>query len=104
MSTASGKWTEENFKVHCAESPEIYDKFVEFSLIAARHRERFSAKCVCERIRWETMIGDKNSQFKIDNGWVSHYARKFMRDFPAHKDLFATRQMSKSHHTGEVAS
>lgn len=90
MSKAN-KWTAENFAVHLQESPEVYEKFVEFSLVATKHRKYFSPWTVCHRIRWSTMVGDNNSQFKVNNNWISFYSRKFMQDYPEHDGFFATR-------------
>jgi len=103
MSTAKGKWTAENFEKHCAEHPEIYDVFVRFALEAASKRPYFSAKSIFHRIRWYTQIEDNSSEFKIDDGWISHYARKFMNDYPCHDGFFETRQRACSHHTDEAA-
>ena len=54
------------------------------------------------RVRWETAIGN-NCDFKIDDGWISHYARKFAKEFPQHEDLFSFRVRKKSYHNDNYA-
>ena len=75
---AKGTYTVENFKLHCAENPHIYQAFVKYAKQVAARREYFSAKAIFHRIRWDTAIGEFDSEFKISDGWISHYARKFM--------------------------
>ena len=77
----NGKWSQENFELHHKTNPQIYDMFVEFALQVASRREYYSAKNIFHRIRWETMIEESASQFKIDDGWISHYARKFASEW-----------------------
>jgi len=97
----NGKWTKEKFDQHHAENPEIYKMFCHYAHKAAAVRRYYSAKCVFHRVRWETMIEEKRSDFKIDDGWISHYARKFMEDFPEHEGFFETRVRRESYHAQE---
>lgn len=87
---ATGNYTVENFEKHHAENPHVYELFCRFAKEAAHRRKYYSAKIIFHRIRWETEITEQNSDFKISDGWISHYARKFMRDFPQHKGFFKT--------------
>lgn len=84
------KWTKKAFRKYHKENPEIYAMFVMFALQATLKREKYSAKVIMHRIRWETDI-EGNGDFKIDDGWISHYARKFIEDFPQHKNFFEFR-------------
>lgn len=97
----NGKWTKENFEKHHAENPDIYDRFCYYANKAASVREYYSAKCIFHRIRWETQIEEKQSDFKIDDGWISHYARKFMDEHPEHEGFFQTRKRRDSYHNSE---
>jgi len=97
----NGKWSQENFIDHHQANPQIYDMFVEFALQVAARRSYYSAKNIFHRIRWETMIEESDSQFKIDDGWISHYARKFVQDYPEHCNLFSFRTRKNSYHGGE---
>jgi len=100
--TLKGKWTKANFEIHCRENPEIYVLFVKYALIATLCRKYYSAKSIFHRIRWQTMVEEKESQFKIDDGWISHYARKFMQDYPEHEGFFSVRQRANSYHDDEA--
>jgi len=95
----NGNWTKENFETHHMAHPEIYQKFCQYALQAAAVKGRYSAKCIFHRIRWESMIIDRVSDFKIDDGWISHYARKFMRDNPSLKEFFGTRMRRSTYHS-----
>ena len=88
----NGNYTPENFDKHHAENPHIYDLFCRFAQQAARQREYYSAKIIFHRIRWETEIAENQSEFKVSDGWISHYSRKFMKDFPEHNGFFKTTQ------------
>ena len=94
-----GKWTVENFVKHDRENPEVYKMFERFALEASKYKQRYSAKSIFHRIRWETMISEKDSQYKIDDGWISHYARKFMGNHPELGTFFETRVRENTYHT-----
>lgn len=47
------------------------------------------------------MVNIDIEDFKIDDGWISHYARKFMRVHPEHDGFFETRVRKNSYHGGE---
>jgi hypothetical protein len=57
---------------------------------------------VFHRVRWETFIGN-TGDFKIDDGWISHYARKFAKEYPEHENLFEFRVRKKSYHNDQFA-
>ena len=92
-----GKWTKEYFNEYHKNHPEIYDLFVKFTNMATQRKKYYSAKAIFHRIRWETMISGEGD-YKIDDGWISHYARKFMDDFPQHRGFFQTRDRKNSYH------
>ena len=92
-----GKWTPEAFAEHHAKHPEIYKRFCHYAKQAAARRKHYSAKSVFHRVRWDTEIGERGD-FKIDDGWISHYARKFMADFPEYEGFFETRTRRVSYH------
>ena len=96
-----GKWTKENFEEFHKNNPEIYDLFVKFTNMATQRKQYYSAKAIFHRIRWETMMSSDwkiQDDFKIDDGWISHYARKFMDDFPQHVGFFRTKVRQNSYH------
>ena len=93
----NGKWSKQNFEEFHDNHPEIYQMFELFALQAARYRDKYSAKSIFHRIRWETMVGGKDD-YKIDDGWISHYARLFLEKHPKHSMFFETRVRKKSYH------
>ena len=96
----NGKWTSENFEAHHKANPAIYEMFCGFALQVAVRRKHYSAKSIFHRIRWETMIQEDEGVFKIDDGWISHYSRKFAADYPEHNNLFSFRSRKESYHGG----
>ena len=94
----NGKWTHENFLEYHSKNPEIYSTFESYALRAARRRDRYSAKAIFHVIRWDTMVSGGEGEYKIDDGWISHYARMFMDRNPEHEGFFSTRVRSSSYH------
>ena len=94
----NGKWTKENFDIHDSKNPDIYRMFCHYALQAAKVKKYFSAKCIFHRVRWETQIVERKADYKIDDGWISHYARKFMEDYPQYEGFFETRVRRESYH------
>lgn len=94
----NGKWTKENFEAYDRDNPQIYSYFKRFALMVANRRPYYSAKCVFHRVRWETMISG-DTDYKVDDGWISHYARKFMEEYPEHDGFFKTRVRRNSYHS-----
>jgi len=95
------KWTKENFEKFDAAHPEIYNLFRTFAIQIAQKRTHYSAKSIFHRVRWETAMGDAEGEFKIDDGWISHYARKFVKDYPKYKYLFQFRVRRFGYHGGD---
>lgn len=93
-----GKWTKENFDKHHRDNPRIYELFERYALKAAAARPYYSAKAIFHRVRWYSQIEEKNSDFKMDDGWISHYARLFMEKHPEHDGFFQIRTRRNSYH------
>jgi hypothetical protein len=92
-----GRYSKAKFNEFDADNPEIYQYFEKFAKQVAAHRDYYSAKAIFHRVRWETMITG-NDEYKINDGWISHYARKFMEKNPQHEGFFKTRVRKKSYH------
>lgn len=95
---AHGKWTPENFRNYNQQNPYIWEHFEKFALQAMAKRQRFSAKAIFHIMRWYTDVSDDQKEFKIDDGWISHYARKFMQAHPEYDGYFSTRERRGSYH------
>jgi len=96
--TMNGKWTKENFDIYNKENPDIYSKFEGYALKASKYRSKYSAKIIFHIIRWNTMLEGKDSEYKIDDGWISHYSRLFMENHPELKGFFETRIRKDTYH------
>ena len=93
-----GKWTKESFEEHHKLNPDIYTMFEGYALKASKYRDRYSAKIIFHIMRWNTMISDGGEDYKIDDGWISHYARLFMQNNPALNGFFETRIRKDTYH------
>lgn len=97
----TGKWNKKAFLSHHNAHPEIYELFTKWALQAARKRPRYSARSIFHRMRWESDIEEVDTGFKLDAGWISHYARLFMKDHPEHSTLFEKRTRKNGYFTEE---
>jgi len=76
-----------------AENPKIWELFVKFTFqVIARNLAHYSADAVVHRIRWFTNIETMGDPFKINNNFVTCYARMFHRTYPEHYGFFELRQ------------
>ena len=80
-----------SFLQYDQENKEIYEAFKDITMqYIKQNYKHIGAKNVCEIIRWQTMISG-NDEFKINNNYVSGYARKFEKEFPQFEGLFRKR-------------
>lgn len=77
------------------EHPEVWDEFVRFAgQMRARGYERYSAKAVLERIRWERDVGgDGKSAFKVNNNFAPFYGREYNE---RHSEFFKCRRQTSA--------
>jgi len=82
-------------KKHPAVGP-LFDRFA-LEKVAQGFRH-YSASAVWHRIRWETPAGaDGLLAFKLNNDFIPHYARAFMRRYPsAPPGFFRTRRLTSA--------
>lgn len=75
-------------------NPAVYGLFVAF---AARAKDsgvkRLGAKAIAERVRWECAVETRGDTVKINNDYVSRYARKVAAQRPDLADLFEFRSL-----------
>ena len=83
---------EKAFRVFDRENPQVYQLFKKYTFDAINAGfTHYSVSSIIERIRWHTNIETKGDLFKINNNHRAYFARKFMEEFPRHKDFFLTR-------------
>jgi hypothetical protein len=77
-----------NFKKYDTEHPAIWKLFVKFAMEAKYEKKfkHYSAKGIFELIRWHTGA-QGNDQYKINNNFHAHYARKFNENFKGCKGV-----------------
>jgi hypothetical protein len=74
-------------------NPEVWKLFVEFTFDRiGRGFKHYSADAIMHRVRWETGAGDPLGEFKINNNYVSFYARAFSKMYPEHAGFFRMRR------------
>jgi hypothetical protein len=89
---------DDQFREFHAENPEVWSLFCRFIFEAmnAGHKH-FSADAIVHRIRWETSVVTAcESKFKINNNYVTCYARSFHATYPEHAGFFRTRERISS--------
>lgn len=85
------KITQEAFKQHLTDNPEMWDMFREYAIHIAKRGLKYSAGGILHRMRYETMVSEKYGAFKVNQNWSSFYARKFIEDYPQY-NIFRTKQ------------
>lgn len=77
--------------------PEIWDAFKKTTLEAIRRGfKNYSSKSIFEIIRWHRSGEIKRDGYKVNNNYTADYARKFINEFPEHKDFFRTRELKRN--------
>lgn len=77
-----------------SENPHVFGLFVRFAEEArAAGRKRIGAKAIAERIRWSVSVETRGDGFKLNNIFVSRYARLIAKERPDLAELFETRSL-----------
>ncbi len=86
---------QECFERFDAAHPDVYVLFRRFALQLLRAgRRRYSADAILHRVRWHYATSSGGGEdFKINNNFVSRYARKLIRKRPEFRDFFETRRL-----------
>ena len=75
------------------DNPRVYEMFKRFTFRAIRAGfTHYSAKSICERMRWHTDIETRDEEFRLNNNYTAYYARLFMEDHPQHDGFFRKRE------------
>lgn len=92
----TGQTIEEAFKEFDTLNPHIYELFKKYLrewYRANKGQGKTSSKLIINRIRWEVMTTTTAQDFKINDAFTAHYARKFASEHPAFKDIFEYREL-----------
>lgn len=80
------------FEEYDKENPNIWILFKRTALNAIEKGfKNYSSKGIFEVIRWHRGGNIKEDGFKLNNNYTCDYARKFILEFPEHKDFFRIR-------------
>lgn len=78
---------QEKFEAFHAANPDVWRHFVRFARqLRSAGWQRASADLIAQRVRWECYLsgpGDSASPFKLNNNYVSRYARLLEQTYPA---------------------
>jgi len=104
----NGKWTQSNFEKFDQANPHIWKEIERIALeVAHKHKKKkFAIKNIFGYMRYNSAIKGDNTEgeFKLDDGWYPHYARKFLRLHPELPDFFEIRQRMQSYHDDNPAA
>lgn len=97
------EYTFETFRNHLYDEPQMYGMFRRFALEMANRREHYSARGIIHRMRWETIVNDGSSNYKVNDHWSPFYARKFMFEYPRFEGFFRTNDQKGSIYKNSIA-
>lgn len=73
-------------------NPHLYEQFEKFAFEAINSGyKHFGPQMIIEKIRWETGVVAKDSEFKISNNCSAYYSRIFMLKYPTYASYFLKR-------------
>lgn len=89
------KTIRERFEEFDQDNPDVWELFKQFTFeLINAGREYYSVDAVVHRIRWETAVQtESKDEYKINDHFTAHYARKFHDEFPKHTGFFRTRPL-----------
>lgn len=94
LAKPKGLTIQQEFEWFDRSNPEVYKLFKRFALAAKRSgRERFGAKAIVERIRWEYALRTDHPDFKMPNNFTARYVRKLIEDMPEFEGFFALAKL-----------
>ena len=82
-----------NFDQHIKDNPDLWEMFVKYSVSLGVRNKKFSSAGVFHLMRYETLLKENNSAFKLDQNWSPYYARKFIEDYPQYC-VFKVKELS----------
>ena len=84
---------EEQFCLFHQNNPRVYELFKRFTFeVIKKGVRKWSADAVMHRVRWEASLITDDPKFKINNNYITFYARLFMAEYPQHQGFFEIRR------------
>lgn len=81
----------EQFITYHKTHPLVFEIFTKYAHEARRRWSHFSAKAICERMRWEMNLSI-DGEFKLNNNFPSCYARLLIFEDKSFGDFFEIRR------------
>lgn len=84
------------FEVFHAEHPEVWTLFQRLAHeVRQSGWNKYSADALIHRIRWHYHVEQGDAKFKINDHFLSRYARKLVEADPTFAEFFEFRRLSK---------
>lgn len=94
VKSARRRSLDERFAEYHEAHPEVYELFKRFALqLWDAGRRRTGAKMIAERIRWEKALVTSPGEFKLNNSFVSRFARMLLAERPDLDGFFEFRKL-----------
>jgi len=89
---------DERFEAVHKEHPEIYEAFKEVTFdLMRRGFQRFSQDGVMHIVRYtKSASAEDMERYRINNDYVSRYARLFINDYPEHESFFRIKPLKNA--------
>ena len=88
----NGKTIQQKFNEFDNKNPLVYSLFKQqVQKAISRGKKKLSSKTILGFIRWNLTLATSGDEFKINDIFTSRYARKYVSQFPEHKDVFEFR-------------
>ncbi len=88
--TQTGNSIDDAFAKFHKENPHIY-RLIEKAVFAAG--KKTSVKTICGNLRWDPSVATNGVPFKINDAFISRYARLFCDLNPLHSHLIEVRRL-----------
>ena len=87
--------TDEKFLKFHSDNPYIFQLFVKYSREAkAAGKKHYGIWAIANRIRWHVDIETRSRDgFKVNNNYLSRYARLIAEEYPEFKGFFRNREL-----------
>jgi len=90
----TGNTIQERFEEFDNKNPLVWNLFKQqVQKAISRGKKKLSAKTILGFIRWNLTLATTGDEFKINDIFTSRYSRKYINQFPEHKEVFELRNL-----------
>jgi hypothetical protein len=82
---------DKDFEEFDANNPDVWKLFIKYAQEAlAKGVTKYSAAAIIHRLLWDLNVENKSRKrlFRVNHDFCAGYARKFVAEFPEHKNFF----------------